>query len=59
MHSRHEPLLDAEFLIDDFDDGCETIGGTRGARDNFHGGLVIICVDSNDDGWSVGVLGWR
>merc|ERR1719399_2687949 len=54
----HEPLLDAELLIDNFDKWSEAIRGARGTRDDFHRCLVVIGIDSNDNRRSVSILGW-
>merc|ERR1719253_134410 len=58
VHGGHEALLDAELLVDRLDDRGEAVGGARGARDDRHGGrVVVVGVDADDDGGRLGVLG--
>merc|ERR1712087_654719 len=58
VHGGHQALLDAELLVDRLDDRGEAVGGARGARDDSHGlRVVLLGVDTNDDGRGLGVLG--
>merc|ERR1719387_1325954 len=56
MDGRHETLLDAELFVDDLDQGREAIGSARGTRNDVHGGLVVLLVDTDDDGRRLGIL---
>eukprot|EP00967_Tisochrysis_lutea_P062613 scaffold80440_cov33-Tisochrysis_lutea.AAC.1 len=54
----HETLLDAKLLVDDLDERGEAVRGARGARDDSHGlGVVVVRVDTNNNGRGVGILG--
>merc|ERR1719353_1461157 len=60
VDGRHEALLDAELLVDRLDERREAVGRARRARDDVHGGRVVVLrVDTDDDRRRVGVLRGR
>ena len=56
VNGGHESLLNAEGVVDHLDHGGEAVGGAGRAGHVSHVGLVIVGVDSHDDGGGL-VLG--
>jgi len=52
----HETLLNTESVVDDLGEGSEAVSGAGSVRDDLHGRLVFVFVDTDDEHWSVG--GW-
>ena len=52
----HEGFLDDEFVVDGLDHRGKSVGGARGARDEVLGSVVVLLVDTHDNGLGV-ILG--
>merc|ERR1719310_315468 len=52
----HEGFLDDELVVDGLDHRGKSVGGARGARDEVLGSVVVLLVDTHDNGLGV-ILG--
>ena len=56
MNGGHQTFDDIKVVIDDLDQGCQTVGSAASVADNLHVGRVCIFVDAHDEHWGIG--GW-
>ena len=56
MNGGHQTFNDIKVVIDDLDQGCQTVGSAASVADNLHVGRVCIFVDAHDEHWSIS--GW-
>ena len=48
MNSGHETFSDAEVIVQDFSDGCETVSSAGRIRNNLHVRVVLISIDTHN-----------
>jgi hypothetical protein len=56
VHGGHKCFLNAEFIVDGLHKGGKSVGGARGARDEVLRSVVLVVVDTHDNGLGV-ILG--
>ena len=57
VHGCHQPLLDAEVVVDDLGDGSQAVGGAGSVGHDLHALVVAGVVHAQDEGGSLVVLG--
>ena len=53
MDGGHETLLNTKGVVDNLGEGSKAVGGAGGVRNDLHGGLVFIFVDTDDEHRSI------
>ena len=53
MNGSHQAFNDIKVVINDLDQGCQTVGCAASVADHLHVGRVSILVDAHDEHWRI------